>query len=281
MKKNTYQSHNKVEKDIGKVDIDKAGTGKAEIGEASLISMDEILGLLHENAENDFKHTTYREESKRFHLLMQGNPKAVEESDRMCDANIQGKLSNDPIRNMRYLVIVNTGLASRYVIESGVPQEQVYAVSDLYIQKADVTNSIDELKNINHDVWKTYVRMVQEHKNEKNYSKPIMFCLDYIDTHFNEKITLASLAEMVNLSPYYLAVLFKKEKGETFGTYLTHQRVSVAKALLSRTEYTYSQIAYSLGFCSQSHFIKSFKNETGLTPKIYRMQYYNANISPA
>ena len=244
-----------------------------------LIDMDEIRSLIHENVENGFLHTTYQEESRRFHLLMQGDMRAVKESDKICDADMQGKLSKDPIRNYRYLVIVNTGLASRYVIESGVPQEQVYAASDLYIQKADVTNSIEELRKINHDVWTTYVRMVQQHRAENVYSKPIMFCLNYIDAHFNEKITLGDLAEKLSLNPCYLATLFKKEKGETFGNYLLRIRISTAKSLLTRTEYTYSQIAYSLGFCSQSHFIKTFRKETGLTPKEYRMQRYDTNIS--
>lgn len=247
--------------------------------EQGLISMNEILGLVHANAEKGFMHTTYQEESKRFHLLMQGDMRAVKESDKMCDPDMQGKLSKDPIRNIRYLVIVNTGLASRYVIESGVPQEQVYAASDLFIQKADVTNSIEELRKINHDVWTTYVRMVQQHRAENVYSKPIMFCLNYIDAHFNEKITLGDLAEKLSLNPCYLATLFKKEKGETFGNYLLRIRISTAKSLLTRTEYTYSQIAYSLGFCSQSHFIKTFRKETGLTPKEYRMQRYDTNIS--
>ena len=247
--------------------------------QSELISMDEIRGLLHENAENGFLHTTYQEESDRFHLLMQGDMRAVDEAARFCDPDMQGTLSKDPIRNMRYLFIVNTGLASRYVIEAGVPQEQVYAVSDLYIQKADVTNTIEGLKKLTREVITTYVKMVQEHKAENVYSKPIMFCLNYIDSHFNEKITLKDLADMLSLNPCYLATLFKKEKGETFGTYILHIRIDVAKSLLTRTDYTYSQIAYSLGFCSQSHFIKTFRTETGYTPKEYRMQKYDVNIS--
>lgn len=248
-------------------------------GYNKLISMDEIRLLLHENAERGFVHTTYMEETKRFHLLMQGDMQAVEDSVRLMDSNIQGTLSKDPVRNMRYLFIVNTGLLTRYAIEAGIPQETVYSISDLYIQKADIANSIEEIKDLNREIWTTYVRLVQKIKNGTAFSKPIMFCLNYIDSHFNEKITLNDLAEKLSINPCYLATLFKKEKGETFGSYLLRMRIYTAESLLARTDYSYLQIALSLAFSSQSHFTKTFREETGYTPKEYRMKYYDVDIS--
>ena len=180
---------------------------------------------------------------------------------------------------MRYLFIVNTGLASRYVIEAGIPQETVYSISDLYIQKADVTESVEELKKLNHEVWTVFVETVKAYKKESMYSKPIYNCLNYIDSHFNEKITLEDLAEKTELNPCYLATLFKKETGKTFGNYLTDTRIETSKALLAKTDYSFTQIACSLAFCSQSHFTKIFRQRTGYTPKQYRMNFYNANIS--
>ena len=79
-----------------------------------LIPQSEITRLLHENSENSFRHTTYREENRRYHLLMQGDMAAVDEAVRISDPKIQGKLSSDPVRNMRYLFIIGTGLARLY-----------------------------------------------------------------------------------------------------------------------------------------------------------------------
>ncbi|MBO4347481.1 MAG: helix-turn-helix transcriptional regulator [Lachnospiraceae bacterium] len=244
-----------------------------------IIDFNEIRSLLHDHAETGFIHTTYEEESKRFLYLINGDERAVEESDKLADPSIQGKLSSDPVRNMRYLFIVNTGLASRYVIEAGIPQETVYSISDLYIQKADVTESVEELKKLNHEVWTVFVETVKKYKKESMYSKPVYYCLNYIDSHFNEKITLEDLAEKTELNPCYLATLFKKETGRTFGNYLTDIRIETSKALLTNTDYSFTQIACSLAFCSQSHFTKVFRQRTGYTPKQYRMNFYNANIS--
>ena len=245
----------------------------------SLIPQSEITRLLHENSENSFRHTTYREENLRYHLLMQGDMAAVEEAYRISDPKLQGKLSSDPVRNMRYLFIIGTGLATRYAIEAGVPQERVYSLSDLYIQKADILPTEKELRELVREFWTKLVELVQLSKNKNIYSKPIMTCLDYIDTHFTTRITLSELASQVKMHPNYLAALFKKEMGESFGSYLMRRKIETAQALLTRTEYTYSQIAYSLAFCSQSHFIKAFREKTGFTPRQYRMQFSDTNFS--
>lgn len=244
-----------------------------------LISHDEIQKLLHDNAEKGFIHTTYQEESQRFHYLMNGDIRAVEDADRLLNPDIQGKLSPDPLRNILYLFIVNTGIATRYLIEAGIPQETVYSTSDLYIQKADNAKTIDEIRRLNHEVWTVFVEMVRTHKKESMYSKPILFCLNYIDSHFNKKINLEHVSEQINLNPCYLATLFKKETGKTFAHYVQDMRIRTAICLLTKTDYTYTQIAYSLAFCSQSHFTKTFHNHTGYTPKQYRMNFYNTNLT--
>jgi len=243
------------------------------------ISYEEIRRLLHENAEVGFKHTSYKEESERFHLLLNGDYRAVDESSKLMTSNLQGTLSKDPLRNVKYLFVVNTGLLTRYMIEAGMPQETIYATSDLYIQKADMAKSIDEVNRLNRELWTFCVELVRKHIKSEHYSKAIYLCLDYIDTHFNQKITLKNLSDHTGFNSCYLAVLFKKEIGVSFVNYLTNYRVNVSKALLTKSSYSYSQIAYSLGFCSQSHFTQVFRKHAGMTPKQYRMKYYNNNLS--
>ncbi len=246
-----------------------------------IINFEEIRKLLHDNAEKGYIHTTYQDESNRFQLLMKGDMRAVDDSINQLNPDIQGKLSKDPVRNMRYLFIINTGLATRYLIEAGIPQETVYSTSDVYIQKADVAKSIDEIRELNREVWTVFVELVREYKRERVYTKPVFDCMNYIDSHFNEKITLEDMADKVKLNPCYLATIFKKETGKTIGEYLMNIRIETSMALLKKTDYSYSQIAYSLAFCSQSHFTKAFHKLTGYTPKQYRMEFYNSYISAA
>lgn len=238
-----------------------------------LIDPREIRKLVHKNAESRFMHTTYREELERFFLLAKGDKRAVELSDYVLDADLQGKLSEDPLRNMRYLFIVNTGLATRFAIEAGAPQEVVYSSSDIYIRKADVAKSIEEIVKLNHDFWVYLVGLVRDSRKTQQYSKPVVQCIDYITSHFNTKVSLEELAGITGLSPNYLASLFKCETGKTVGEYLTEFRIDSACALLTQTDYGYLQIALSLGFCTQSYFTKIFKEKTGVTPRTYRLKH--------
>lgn len=243
------------------------------------IDPDEIRGLLFENAEKGYIHPTHREDMLRYDYLMQGDMRAVEEAYRTMDEKMQGKLSPDPVRNMKYLFVVTTALASRFVVEAGVPLETAYAISDLYIQRADSLGSVQEIRNLVKELYATYVTEVNKAKKENQYSRPVMQCLNYMESHFNEKITVKQLAQYVGLNPGYLSTVFKKEKGMTITEYLTSMRIEVARSLLARTEYTYAQIAYSLAFCSQSHFSVVFRQKTGYTPYQYRTGFYDINIS--
>lgn len=238
-----------------------------------LIDPAEIRKLVHKNAESRFMHTTYREELERFFYLAQGDEKAVELSDYILNADLQGRLSEDPLRNMKYLFVVNTGLATRFAIESGAPQEVVYSSSDIYIRKADVAKSIEEILKLNHDYWVYLVGLVRESRNAEQYSKPIVQCIDYITSFFNTKVTLEDLSGVTGLTPNYLTSLFKQETGMTVGEYLTKFRIDSACALLTQTDYDYLQIALSLGFCTQSYFTKVFREHTGVTPRTYRLNH--------
>ena len=243
------------------------------------IDINEIRSLMHSNAERGWSHTPYDEESRRFHWLMNGDMRAVEEAVRVSKPEMQGTLSSDPLRNMRYLFIVNTGLATRYLIEMGIPQETVYSISDVYIQRADKAKSIDAIEVLTRELWTVFVETAAEHRAGKNYSAPVYACLNYIDSHFNEKITLGDLGKLTGFNTCYLAELFRKETGVTFGAYVMDIRISTARALLTQTTYPYLKIALSLGFCSQSHFASAFKRHTGYTPREYRRTFYNANIT--
>jgi len=250
-----------------------------EYNEELRINPKEIRCLLFENADRGYMHPTHQEDMLRYYYLKQGDMRAVDEGYRTLDDDMQGKLSEDSLRNMKYLFVVTTALASRFVIEAGVPVETSYAISDLYIQKADKMGSVREVRELVKEMYKTYVIEVNKAKRHNIYSKHIIRCLNYLDSHFNEKITIDDIAEYVKLNPRYLCEIFKKEKGMTISQYITSMRVGVAESLLSRTEYSYAQIAYSLAFSSQSHFSRVFREKTGYTPGQYRSLFYDINIS--
>ena len=94
--------------------------------------------------------------------------------------------------------------------------------------------------------------------------------LSYVRSHFVERISLDEVARVVHLSPSYFSRLFKAETGRTFSEYLQALRIEQAKSFLRRKDCSMTDIAEQTGFFDQSHFIKSFKQATGVTPGLYR-----------
>jgi AraC-like DNA-binding protein len=74
----------------------------------------------------------------------------------------------------------------------------------------------------------------------------------------------------LNLSPYYLSDLLKKETGRNIQEYIHFYIIERAKTALLNSNDSVSQIAYHLGFEYPQHFSKVFKNKTGMSPKEYR-----------
>ena len=93
---------------------------------------------------------------------------------------------------------------------------------------------------------------------------------EYIETHLNDRLTLADLAGVACLSPYHFSRSFKQAVGVSPQRYVIRRRLERAKTLMRRTNKPLAEIAYRVGFSDQSHLTSIFRRETGLTPGRYR-----------
>lgn len=101
----------------------------------------------------------------------------------------------------------------------------------------------------------------------------VLACLEYIRSHYKEKITLQQIADHVHLHPNYLCALFREQTGKTVFEYLDRYRIRRAARLLSSSSRSVSQIAESCGFGSVSFFSRKFRSLIGMSPLQYRKQY--------
>ena len=76
---------------------------------------------------------------------------------------------------------------------------------------------------------------------------------------------MTDLAEACHLSRFTLVKQFRKTLGLTPHAYLINLRVNLAKQML-RQGSSVADTAVCCGFFDQSHFVKTFRNYTGLTP---------------
>lgn len=224
--------------------------------------------------ETSDRHHTDTEDAYQYDLLRMGDPRAVEEGIKMFASNLPGHISDDPLRNYKYLFVASATLASRSAIAGGMDAERAYNISDLYIMKMDTLQTVDAVKALHADMFAFYTREMAALDRTRVYSKPVVLCMDYIYNHLYETIRTDTLAKLVGLNRSYLSTLFKKETGQPVAAYILSKRMEAAQNMLRFTDYTYAEIAAILAFSSQSHFIRTFRSQTGYTPKAFRNQFF-------
>ena len=93
---------------------------------------------------------------------------------------------------------------------------------------------------------------------------------EWIATHSEDSVSLASAAQAVNLSAKHFSDVFRKATGIPFVEYVARVRVEKAKTRLSNPQLRVSEIAFEVGFQSLSQFNRAFKKFAGQSPKSYR-----------
>lgn len=193
------------------------------------------------NRETGWHHHTHAEDAWQFELLKAGDMRAVEEGILRFNSANTGHLSDDPVRNRKYLFVTSVTQACRAAINGGMDSERAYNISDLYIQKMDILETEEEICKLHADMMTFYTK---------------------------------EMAEQVDLNASYLSTLFKKEAGCSVSDYILLRKLEAARNMLKYSEYSYAEISAILAFSSQSHFSRIFKKETGYTPKEYRDRFF-------
>lgn len=96
--------------------------------------------------------------------------------------------------------------------------------------------------------------------------------IGYLHDHFNEKITISQIADIVHLSEAYISRSFKKKYGTSIIKYINLLRIEAAMHMLVSTEDPVEVIAVKVGFDSPKYFCRAFKERVGVPPTSFRLQ---------
>lgn len=94
--------------------------------------------------------------------------------------------------------------------------------------------------------------------------------LNEVDARHWQRMTIDEAASRVGCSRYYFCRLFKKTLGVSFVEYVNRTRIDHAKDLLISSDQAITYIAEEVGFENISHFNKTFREFTGVTPTHFR-----------
>ena len=94
--------------------------------------------------------------------------------------------------------------------------------------------------------------------------------LQYIQTHYSQKISIKDLAAMENVSEAHFCRFFKQMVRKTPVAYINAYRIQKAAQLLADSGQKITDVAMDVGFENFSYFIQTFKHYMKLTPSEYR-----------
>ena len=205
------------------------------------------------NTNRDLNYRLYLQREEGFHRISfsSGDVKKVRENIAGIKQNFYqglGTLSKDPVKNVRYHLIVAVALISRVCVENGMSHDLAYTLSDIYIQRADECERIDRMIDMLGEMQLDYAERMREIKKEHVGSIHVRKCMDYIYEHLQEKMTIEGAAAYLQIHPTYLSKLFSKEVGMPFRQFIIHARVNAAKNMLAYSDFSYLEISLSLLF---------------------------------
>ncbi|MCL4638429.1 MAG: helix-turn-helix transcriptional regulator [Pseudosphingobacterium sp.] len=169
-----------------------------------------------------------------------------------------------------------------------VNEAQCRAVSELfekmmeeittnYVHKYDLLRNYLQL--IIHEAMK--MQPVRSYLPHSSASRVCDLFLDLLERQFpidsqERTLGLRSAQDYANILSVHVNHLNRSVKeitGKTTTQHIAERLVKEAKALLIHSDWTISEIAYSLGFSYPPYFNNFFRKQTRMTPGIFREQY--------
>lgn len=99
--------------------------------------------------------------------------------------------------------------------------------------------------------------------------------ISYLMNHYQSGLSLGEVAEALGVSKYEVSRVFSKHIKMSFNQYLNRMRLEQAIYLLTSTEQSVTDIAFSCGFESLRTFYRAFSEQYHLSPLTYRQTYFN------
>lgn len=97
--------------------------------------------------------------------------------------------------------------------------------------------------------------------------------IEFMEAHLSEEVRLATMAGLVDLSPYHFARAFKQSFGAPPHRYHLGRRIERAKTMLTESQDSVTDIARMLGFAETSSFSAAFRRIAGASPRDWRRSF--------
>lgn len=183
----------------------------------------------------------------------------------------------DFVRSLKNGFIKACSIACYIAIDEKVSYENVMSITDNYISEMENLENIIDIYSLMKDALISIAVLIGKHQKNA-YSKYVRKAMEYINSHYSEKITLEILAEYTKISTFYLSKQLKKETGLSLMNNVNKIRIERSKFFLKDINLSILDIAHKVGFTYQNHFAAIFKKFTGSSPTEFRKKLEKSHI---
>jgi len=121
----------------------------------------------------------------------------------------------------------------------------------------------------------SFVEIAPRIRAGRAWSSHVRRICSFIRTHYDEPISLQTLAACVGRNAAYTATLFHQQTGTTIHRYLTRIRMRRAAMLLRRSEKV-EAVMLQVGYRGKKNFYRQFEIAFGVTPGQYKANHARA-----
>jgi len=129
---------------------------------------------------------------------------------------------------------------------------------------------VQEMKNEMNDILQQVCIYIERNKTGKG-DQLVDSIVAYIEDNYHDvNLSVAMIAEKLNLTPAYLTKLYKERMGEGIFDYISKKRIEKAKIMLQDPNMNVKDVAEKVGYFNSNVFIRAFKKNAGVTPGRYK-----------
>ena len=187
-------------------------------------------------------------------MLRQRKVRITRQQERLMERLVEElrgafELKNDRLRIYNFVLDENCPLGAEQMICCYLEQLIIGILRDLTIQDGRPISGEDFLEAVEDDLVNRINR--------------------YIDKHLAEPLTVEGLCQEFHYGRTKISTAYKKAMGMGINTYITRQRLELAKRLLEAGEYSVTQVSEQAGFASPQYFSRKFLAAYGCAPSQY------------
>lgn len=165
-----------------------------------------------------------------------------------------------------HLMIPLLSSARQAALIGGAPKEDVLSIFHSTILQISSKGSVSVNLKIVERATLDLCDLVKKNRSTPFRTDLCIKCEQYIDEHLGEKITASDIAESCGVDRSLVFDIFRKNYNISLTEYIQREKMRRAKILLLHTTAPISEIASSLGYCSNSYFSKVFFSHFKCTP---------------